>query len=298
MTVVLPKQQLCVLNCYRPPGNDIKVFIDELQKLILWCKSSYRKYDFLLGGDFNINLNNPRHEHTLTLNEAMQQGGLVSLIYSPTRITEHSSTTIDLIYSSRSDHVGTIIVTDISDHQGVACEIVDNDPKPKPHKKRRKMNTSNINNLIDVLNDTSWERVYSSVKPCKEFYKLLQAALDRECPKSTPKIDKNRTPVKSWMNANLLQERRTKFALHRRFLETKNAQNKEDYLIQRRRYNQLVREAKRNDLDLKLSSNVGNSRLIWSTVNAFLNRPTKGSTDIKSIKTKDGKTTDKKLIAK
>ena len=77
------------------------------------------KLNVVLLGDFNTDMQktNPACDCTISL------FGLDHMITSPTRITPHSSTLIDHIYTSDASIVSNILVlaTGISDHFRVCC---------------------------------------------------------------------------------------------------------------------------------------------------------------------------------
>ena len=82
----------------------------------------------VLLGDFNIDMqkSNPAWDSTISL------FGLNQMITSPTRITPHSSTLIDHIYTSDTSIVSNILVpaTGISDHFPVCCTLSVKTVKP------------------------------------------------------------------------------------------------------------------------------------------------------------------------
>ena len=125
-------------NIYRPPresNHEISQFIDELNITIQNRK--LRNKNFILSGDFNINL--------LKLNEKqvyanyfdmLTTNSLLPNITHPTRITRTSATLIDNIFSNTlGDNVKSGIITNrlISDHQIIfSCfENIINFHKPK-----------------------------------------------------------------------------------------------------------------------------------------------------------------------
>ena len=105
-----------IATWYRPPGSPSELFssfesfIDQLDSLDL---------EYYLLGDFNCNLASPTPDvNTRHLLEISDLYGLKQLIDEPTRITESSSTLIDLIYTNYTDRVSCSGVSHIgiSDH--------------------------------------------------------------------------------------------------------------------------------------------------------------------------------------
>ena len=108
-----------VLCCcaYRHPNTDVKKFneyVDQTMNKI----SKENKLIFLIG-DFNINLlNYNSHNETNDFLNTMLSHYLLPHILHPTRVTDHSATVIDNIFSNNSSYetISGNIMTQISDH--------------------------------------------------------------------------------------------------------------------------------------------------------------------------------------
>ena len=118
------KSSILVGYIYRNPAStfdwyDQFVTIDRVQGCNL---------NVVLLGDFNTDMQkcNPAWDSTISL------FGLNQMITSPTRITPHSSTLIDHIYTSDTSIVSNILVpaTGISDHFPVCCTLSVKTVKP------------------------------------------------------------------------------------------------------------------------------------------------------------------------
>lgn len=111
-----------IATWYRPPCSSIDLF--------LHYESFLEKLDSLgleyyLLGDLNCNLASAQYDlNTRRLCEISDLFGLQQLITEPTRITESSSTLIDLIYTNYTDRVVCSGVSHIgiSDHSLIANE--------------------------------------------------------------------------------------------------------------------------------------------------------------------------------
>ena len=72
-------------------------------------------------GDFNIDLLKfQKHDKTKYFIESMLTTGYLPVITKPTRITDHSATLLDHIYSNSKslNYQSGIIITDVADHFG------------------------------------------------------------------------------------------------------------------------------------------------------------------------------------
>jgi exonuclease III len=102
-----------VIVCiYRKPTakND---FYEQLKLLLNHCDKTK---EIILMGDFNINWNVKR-ERT-TLKHITDYFNLTQMIKTPTRITNHSETLIDLLFTNHAERIGKTynLITGLSDH--------------------------------------------------------------------------------------------------------------------------------------------------------------------------------------
>ena len=103
---------------YRPPSRKISDFNDQLKSIMDAINDA--QLPCYLMGDMNINvLNHNTHKDTSDYLDLMYSSSLIPIINHPTRITDHSATLIDHIftnnYTALTPYQG-ILVTDITDH--------------------------------------------------------------------------------------------------------------------------------------------------------------------------------------
>lgn len=102
---------------YRPPSGDFKKFTEYIDNTLSSLTNSNKSIHLM--GDFNINLLNIETcSLTSDFFETMLSYSLCSSIFRPTRITTHSATLIDNIFSNNFTLPSSsgILLTDISDH--------------------------------------------------------------------------------------------------------------------------------------------------------------------------------------
>ena len=112
------KSQNVLCYCaYRHPNTDVKKFNEYVDQTM--HKISKENKLILLMGDFNINLlNYNSHNKTNDYVNTMISHYLLPHILHPTRVTDHSATVIDNIFSNSYSYETTSgnIITQISDH--------------------------------------------------------------------------------------------------------------------------------------------------------------------------------------
>ena len=108
-----------VLCCcaYRHPNTDVEKFINCMDKIMTKTVKE-NKLVFCMG-DFNVNLLNYNvHNPTNDILDSMLSNHLLPYILHPTRVTDHSATMINNIFSNNTvfESVSGNIMTHISDH--------------------------------------------------------------------------------------------------------------------------------------------------------------------------------------
>ena len=103
---------------YRPPNQNTTAFLDIFNNIL--SKVSRKDKYCYLGGDYNLDLlRHSDHSPTQDFLNSIFFHFFLPLIHRPTRITAHSATLIDNIFTNHldcNDGLNGIIVNDISDH--------------------------------------------------------------------------------------------------------------------------------------------------------------------------------------
>ena len=117
--IVNPKKSNIVVRViYRNPSMDLSDFNCNYLNKLLENISKEQKSVFLLG-DFNVNLlNYNEHNQTNEFLDSLASNSFIPLILQPTRITSHSNTLIDNIFSNviDPDIISGNLTATISDH--------------------------------------------------------------------------------------------------------------------------------------------------------------------------------------
>ena len=115
-TVNPRKSNIIVGVIYRHPSTDLADFNCNYLNKLLENISKEQKSIFLLG-DFNVNLLN-EHNETNEFLVSLASNSFIPLVLQPTRITSHSNTLIDNIFSNAIDPdlISGNLTATISDH--------------------------------------------------------------------------------------------------------------------------------------------------------------------------------------
>jgi hypothetical protein len=150
---------------YRPPNNKIESFNENAINNILSKIGKENKICYLMG-DFNTDvLISETCDYTNRFIEQLFTSSFFPLITKPTRITAHTATLIDNIYTSNTEKINNsmngIIFTDISDHLPIVhvCNMNNYKETPKlPQNNvnyKRTFNDKNIKSFINAMKNTS-----------------------------------------------------------------------------------------------------------------------------------------------
>ena len=110
-------KRLIIGLCYRPPSGDVAVFQKQLCDSIEYVLKCTRNSDIVIMGDFNINYADKKSPNFEKLCVLESKYDFKQLINMPTRVTYHSRSTIDLIFTNIR-HVSScgVIKHPIADH--------------------------------------------------------------------------------------------------------------------------------------------------------------------------------------
>ena len=165
-----------IVSCvYRAPENNIECFNRAMEELLV---KTDQKVCYIVG-DFNLNLLNV--ESNKQIEEFVNQ--MYSMSYYPmiskaTRITGHSATLIDNIFTNNmvNNTVSGILITDITDHLPVfaiyGCNLsVEKNLNQKAY--RRQLSEITIQNFQSELLSQEWNEVYSQVNVDTAYAKFI-----------------------------------------------------------------------------------------------------------------------------
>ena len=126
LEITLPtSEKILVGNYYRPPSKskyNEHNFMTKLQKSLE--KIAHEEKQSLLLGDFNCNMatDSPSSE-TVNFKTVLSKTGVTQMVQKWTRVTETTSTLIDIIGTNNPQNIVAhdVIDTGLSDHHMVAC---------------------------------------------------------------------------------------------------------------------------------------------------------------------------------
>ena len=188
-------KQYILCNIYRTPNelvDDINTFTNELSSFLVKLKNL--KYSAYLCGDYNIDLLKVKiNKHYCNYFDDVVSNGFFPKITLPTRLSDHSSTLIDNIFTNNMDESGTsgILLNNISDHQMIFTYVenvsyitevpkfieIEKSDDRLMHAFVNELNELNIYDQLQSAIDTNLQENYDT------FIKLLSSAKNKHLPK-------------------------------------------------------------------------------------------------------------------
>ena len=207
----------------------------------------------------------------------MYSNGFYPLISKPTRITSHSATLIDNIFSNDLDNhkFSGILWSDISDHLPI-FQITNCSLKPKTkssvyHKRLITTHNKVIENFRSHLCSIDWDfsqssssnELYSSFMDC--FYPIYETCF----PVKIITVNQN-SKAKPWFTSGLQNSCRRKYTLYKQCCHNPTAANKAIYTKFRNKYNYLIKLYRKKYYHNKLSSISSSLKQTWSLIKSII----------------------------
>ena len=309
--ILIPNKKNILLGCiYRHPSMDVKDF-NENYLCPLMEKLNDKKHTFLLG-DFNVDLmNTDSDEHTSTYLDTFSSNLYVPHIIHPTRITPHSKTLIDNIFSNVpnfSQGISGNLTISISDHLAQFL-IIPLDSGYVPRKsimyKRDTKNFDRENFFLDLLS-IEWTDVLLLEKEdpnlsFKKYFSTINTLIDKYMPlrKMTQKeIKLQYTP---WISKDILQSIKVREKLYKKYIKVKDKDIKQNYYNKYKLIrNQILtesRKSKKSYFQNFFSQNANNIKNTWKGIKAIININNSTKNQPNSLLIKDKLVSEPKAVA-
>ena len=312
--IIQPKKNrnLIVGIIYRHPCMDIDEFnAHYLPKLLSKISKESKNKDFVLMGDFNIDLLNYNTNNSIAeFLDKMYSSSLLPLITHPTRISKTSQTLIDNIFTTAiSDESKTgNITTVISDHfcQFISLPLAETIPKPKD-RYGRNFRDFNKENVLSDMRNIDWQYLLDIQKinpnlSIEKFLTKMSQLMDKHVPLKKLSQQEILQKDKPWITKGLIASIKKKNVIHRKMCRTKNPVAKEELNIKYKMYKnkilKLTRLSKANHFNNYFSENKTNLLKVWQGIKSIINtKPSKNKQSITTLKVDENFISDKNDIA-
>ena len=262
---------------YKPPNTNMSDF-NELFGDLLMNKIKSENKDLYIMGDFNINLlKSDEHRLTSEFLEILFSHTMFPLIVKPTRVQKTTATLIDNIFTNHAlftDNISGILFTDISDHYPIFSILLGRMTKPpKPIIRKRHYNEKNVNNFIDLLAETHWERVFNKNDPRNDFTKFYENFIklyDKAFPVTVVKTGYKYK--KHWLSLGLKTAIKNKNKLYHLSKKHPSPDNVTKYLAYKKQLQKLMKVSEKDHFDYLFEKNKHNLKQTWSIIKSIINK--------------------------
>ena len=288
-----------LVNVYRSPSRNVEKFTELLDNVLRSLDRHSRKH-IVFTGDFNVDL--VKYEHDTAgqnIIAAFEKYGFVQLVSRPTRVTDHSATLIDHVYTNdilntTSCHVLTV---NISDHLATLTTLRLNNQSNRSARASsretsdyqsayRKFNVTAHAEFKRMIESETWSEVYSMSSAndqYKKFEETYTKLYDNAYPLKRPaqRRKNERRDPKPWILPWLEDAcARRQHLFHKKIKEPSlvniAAYNKIDKFC-----NKQIDLAKKKYYKKFFDEHRDNSKKQWQVINSLLNRNAKYSGPIR-----------------
>ena len=265
---------------YRPPNQMPSEFVSGFNNALSKI-SKENKLCYILS-DTNLNLiNHDCHQPTSEFLDLLYSYMFYPLITRPTRITSHSATLIDNIFTNNLDNdaFNGLFFTDVSDHLPIfSISRSERDaPINTASTTFRDKSASHVLKFKDKLKDFNWNGLSGFNDPTRaydSFVKQYWAIYNASFPLKRTNARKC-TLSKPWLSRSLLKCIRKKNRLFKRYLGNPTPLKEERYKKYKNKLTHSLRIAKRLYYETKLERSKSNIKSSWKILNEILNRKSK-----------------------
>ena len=283
--IVNEKQPNIIVGClYRHPSMDIDKFNILYSQTLE--KISTEGKEVILMGDFNINLlNTESHQESEDFLQNNLTHCLKPFITRPTRITAHSKTLIDNIFSNKFDNNKSIsgnLICSISDHLPQIYISATRSPKKENGSKSfqdfSKFKREDF--LMDFL-AIDWENCFHNADPEKKveiFIKTVNETILKHAP--IKKLNKHNQPAnKPWITRGIKKAIDNKNKLFKLFVKCKSNKTKKQRELKYKAHRNLLsitlRQSKVNYYKEYFSNYSRNLKMMWKGIKNVIGSSTK-----------------------
>lgn len=276
------KQNIVIGCIYRHPGANLTQFTEQLDQLIKSLNQNHS--EIYIVGDMNINfLKYGSHAQTEEYLDMLYSNNFLPIITKPTRITDHTATLIDHIYTNVVHKIARsgILLTDLSDHLPIFCisdTIID---KEKTNCHYRDYSQFNEDVFLDEINSINWSNILNGNCDLNEkalnVVNLIRETVDKHAPIKLASNKKMKRLRKPWITDGILKSIKKKQRMYyTHFFRCKNAQKVNSYKRYSNMLNRLKRESKRRYYTSHFIKCKNNLKATWKLIGTLINRKMKG----------------------
>ena len=236
-------------------------------------------------GDFNIDLlKSETCDYSNRFLEILLSSSYIPLVIRPTRITQHTATLIDNIFTNDIETIDSstngIIYSDVSDHLPIVhLRSLKSHKKTKPVEEfisKRLINDDNMKKFTDRIKNTSWEGVLSTndtTESYNGFFDLFSTVYESSFPITKKKNNKCIDKIKSpWVTNCIARSVKKKNMLYKKYLNHPTIKNENNYKKYKNKLNHVIRVSKKKYYEEQLLKYKYDTKSLLKTLNQIMNK--------------------------
>ena len=309
--IVVPNKKNILLGCvYRHPSMILNDFNENFLN-ILMEKINDDKHTFLLG-DFNVDLmKTDDDEYTSTYFDTLTSNLFIPHIIQPTRVTPHTKTLIDNIFSNVPNFSqgtsGNLTIT-ISDHMAqflmIPLDTCFKPPRIETYKRDMK-NFDRENFLLDLLS-IEWSEIIQLEKEdpnisFKQYFTTINNLIDKYMPLKKMSNKEIKQQQKPWITKEILQTINERDRLHKKWIEEKDNVIKTslhtDYKDIRNKIREDILTNKKDYFKNFFTKNALNIKNTWKGIKSIIHLSHNNKSQNISLSVNKKLVTDPKIVA-
>ena len=282
--IINPNGKISIVGTiYRPPNQNIASILEEINKIVSIITKD-NKYCYIMR-DFNLDLlHYDSHHFTQEFLDSLFSHMLIPLITKPTRVTSHSATLIDNIFTNcfQQNTLNGLILNDISDHFPVFAYFKKDSPTRRESEVIYKRDYAEriLLKFQTALSQVNWSSVLIGEDPndlYNDFVSEYNRHLEDCFPLKIYKPNFYNKPKTPWISKGLLVSVRNKIKLYKKYMTNPTSYRERKYKEYKNKLNNLIRIAKRTYYDTKFEQSKSDLKTTWKLIEVIKIRKKKSS---------------------
>ena len=272
------KRNIIVGVVYRVPNSNLEIFNTEFTDLLKHLTQENKRV--YITGDYNLDLlKYEKHRPTSDFIETLYSHNFMHMVNKPTRVTQHSATLIDNIFTNEfcddlKHHQG-IFYTDLSNHFPIFHINQHLNPQYETDNYilKRIMHPTNIADFVTECNSMDWASIVclnDAQLAYTSFHDTFSKIYNRHFPLKRFKFSyRNRKP---WLTNELkmLIKQKNKMFIKQKKYQTDN--NINEYKLFRNKLNKTLHNAERNHYHNLLEEHKSDLKKSWNILKTVINK--------------------------
>ena len=228
------KKKIIIGCIYKHPTCDLEQFRNQLYDTIKTINPN--RHEIYIFRDMNINfLKFNEHAQTEEFLDMLYANNILPIITKPTRLTDHTATLIDHIYTnSLQNFTPGILTVDITDHLPIFCLVRTQLTRNHSNKKYfRDYSKLNKDLYLDDIKLIDWHEILNPEKnlneKVQEAINTLNKIVDKHASIRLARQSKQKQLNKPWLTKGILKSVKRKQKMYRMHLFSKDLQKIGEY---------------------------------------------------------------------